>query len=567
MAQPLYRNGDEVFVFYRMDKRCERHRKYLAVLDPRHGSYRPRTGMAEGWVPARVTLDQDQAKRPDEVCIEYRWPHFYSKQGQATSGTSGWTEWFPSRYVCKAPENRLSRLQLVMPGSEPDLAIVAFRWGGRDEISFCSQWGETGTSSSDTFFESFIDRTVHRTLGTRYEVWYVYIEDHSDMAKIAESANLIFGPTHPARRAKKYCSMFFLYPTAFEESCVPTEQTGGDKGAGLVDQKSFFNMMKAVERAGLPAKFPHCSGLYEQLASKSWTYVLGVSPHLRIPPTVAVPRSIIEAEDGCKRAATLGMASLRDAKRQQAILRGEVVTENDITIEKCVLKLGYSWEALDVKFSEGQEGLERSIYELSQTIEISDELTGQPHDCNSLILQEYIPHDFELRVYAVEGKVEATIFTKFCSIKPNREFGDFKQLSNKEQAAKQWMSGDSAACEDGERQCLELTNHWLAWLRTQTLEVPPAIRFDYFVGRNASLPGKAMVWTLEICELGFSMLAHRELPQKVFDAILRSCMDQQSRPNDAEEPEKKRIRVEDAEPDKKPVEEAEPEKKPTEAGC
>lgn len=325
---------------------------------------------------------------------------------------------------------------------------------------------------------------------------------------------------------------------------MPTEQTGGDKGAGLVDQKSFFRMMKSVERAGLPAKFPHCSGLYEQLASKSWTYVLGLTPHLRVPPTVAVPRSLIEAEDGCKKAAALALASLQGAKRQQAILRGEAVPETGASIEKGVLKLGFSWEALDVKFFKGQEGLETALHDLTQTISISDELTGQPHDCESLILQEYIPHDFELRVYTVEGKVEATIFTKFCSIKDNNEFGEFKQLSTKEEASKQWMGGDSAACDDGERQCLELTNHWLAWLRTQTCEVIPAIRFDFFVGRTENQPGKATVWTLEICELGFSMLAHRDLPKKVFDAILRSCLGDRSVVADgSQEPEKKRPRV------------------------
>merc|ERR1711924_177980 len=148
------------------------------------------------------------------------------------------------------------------------------------------------------------------------------------------------------------------------------------------------------------------------------------------------------------------------------------------------------------------------------------------------------------RIYTVEGKVEASIFTKFCTIKPNREFGDFQQCFTKEQAAKQWMGGDSAACDDGERQCLELTNHWLAWLRTQACELPPPIRFDFFVGRVTDQPGKATVWTLEICELGFSMLAHRELPQKVFDAILRSCLDRDKSAlaDGSEEPDKKRLK-------------------------
>jgi hypothetical protein len=368
-------------------------------------------------------------------------------------------------------------------------------------------------------------------MGTNYEVWIVYIEDHSDMLKIADTAHLVLGANHPARRAKKTCAMYFLYPTAFEESCIPTEQTGGDGGAGLIDQKSFFQMMKAVERAGVPTRFPHCSGLYELLASKRWTYMLSLTPHLRVPPTVAVPRSLIEmegglskAEGGCATAASAAMAALLETKRQQAILRGEDASNVEIT--KGVAKLGFSWEALDVKFWKGQDGLQQSLFDLTQVIEISDEFTAQPHDLESLIVQEYMTHDYELRIYVVEGKVEGSIYTKFCSIKQNQEFGDFHQLFRKEEAAKQWMGNDMTACEDGERQCLQLTEHWLAWLRTQACDLPPAIRFDYFVGRGDQA-GKAVVWTLEICELGFSMLAHKELPQKVFDAMLRSCMDGQ----------------------------------------
>merc|ERR1719440_2623721 len=237
----LYAKGDEVFVFYRMDKRCEKTRKYLAVLDPRHGGYRPRMGMAEGWVLARVMQDHDPVKRPGEVCVEYSWPHFYNKQGQATSSSTGWTEWFPTRYVLKAPPATGPRRPMLRPDYQPELAIIAFRWGGRDQISHCSQWGETGTSASDTFFSCFLDRSVHPSLQQDYEVWIVYIEDHSDMMKVSQTAHLVFGANHPARRAKNWCAMYFLYPTAFEESCVPTAQTGGDNGAGLVDQKSFFS--------------------------------------------------------------------------------------------------------------------------------------------------------------------------------------------------------------------------------------------------------------------------------------------------------------------------------------
>lgn len=39
-----------------------------------------------------------------------------------------------------------------------------------------------------------------------------------------------------------------------------------------------------------------------------------------------------------------------------------------------------------------------------QAIEISDELTGQPHDLENLIVQEFVDHDLELRLYVVDGE-------------------------------------------------------------------------------------------------------------------------------------------------------------------
>lgn len=528
-----------MFVFYRMDKRCVQERKYVAALDPRHGAYRPRMGISEGWVPGRVSLDQEtNGQHCGEVSIQYIWPHFFTKHGRLTNNSKPYCEWYPPDQVRHAPDCSLpSDFPLVLPGSRPELAIIAFRWGGAAEISHCEQWGDTGSSISDTFFESFLDMAVCPQLGTDYEVWTVYIEDHSDMMKIADTAHLIFGASHPARRARRTCAMYFLYPTAFEEGCVPTMETGSDHGAALVDQKSFFRMMKSVERAGVPSRFPHCSGLYEQLASKRWTHELALTPHLRVPPTVAVPRMLIE--HNCSKAASRALEALHLVKSQQASLRGEAA-QGDTIISKGVAKLGYSWEALDVKFWQGDEGLAEMLSQLTQAIEISQEMTGQPHDCESLLVQEYIPHDFELRMYTVEGQITDCIYTKFCSIKTNQEFGDFKQLFSGSEVTSQWMHGDSAAMADADRQCRNLTAHWLAWARAQSCEIPPGLRFDYFVKRGPQ-PGRATVWTLEICELGFSMLNHKHLPAKVFEAMLRSCMSIDSA-CDADEPSWKRRR-------------------------
>eukprot|EP00933_Yihiella_yeosuensis_P039328 TRINITY_DN3329_c2_g1_i2.p1 TRINITY_DN3329_c2_g1~~TRINITY_DN3329_c2_g1_i2.p1 ORF type:complete len:551 (+),score=79.00 TRINITY_DN3329_c2_g1_i2:78-1655(+) len=511
-----------------MDTRCEPARKYIAVLDPRHGSYRPRMGLSEGWIPARVAADYDP-ERHHQVKVEYRWPHFYTMRGYCVSAKDEYgelyTESFKAEATTRIPDASevqyaIPGLQMLRPGWRPELAIIAFRWGGLNEVVGCSQWGETGSSVSELFFESFIDMSVIPKLGYNYEVWTVYIEGKSDLQKIADTAHLVFGEHHPIRRAKQVCGMYFLYPTGFEENCVPNLQTGEDSGAALVDQKTLFRTMQAMERCGIPTRFPHQSGLYELLASKRWTYYLATVPQFRVPPTVSVPRMLIEQDSA--NAAEWGLNALEGVKKLQAMMRSEQVLAGG-RIETGVAKLSFSWEALDVKmWKNGKQGLTDALYALTQVIEISKELTAQPHDCEGIIVQEYIPHDLELRIYIVDGKPEGLIFTKFCRVKANNEFGDFEQLFSQEEAAKQWMEGDQEALQDALTQCYAVSQLWLEWLKPQVCEMPPAIRFDYFVGRSS--PGKAYVWTLEICELGFSMLGHKNLPRKVFDAMLRSCV-------------------------------------------
>uniref|UniRef100_A0A7S4T0T8 Uncharacterized protein n=1 Tax=Alexandrium monilatum TaxID=311494 RepID=A0A7S4T0T8_9DINO len=515
------KKGDAVFVFYHMSKRCQPVRQYLAVLDPRHGSQRPRTGLSVGFVPARVA--EDVAEGAQEVSIEYTWPYFFTERGNTFKPASQEEPWVEnyrlgdvkqaSDFAAPGPPRGLSP-----PGSQPELGIIAFRWGGVNRVIAPAQWGHTGSSVSDLFVDSFLDTAVVPRLGNSFEVWTVYVEDSTDLVKLADTAHLVFGPHHPVRRAKHVCGMYFLYPTAFEENCIPNMETGEDSGAAMVDQKSFFRLMKAVERAGIPTRFPHTSGLYEQLASKSWTYVMSVVPHLRVPPTVALPRMLVE--QGCGLAAEHALSALQSVKAHQAKLRGEPEPQAPIT--KGVAKLGFSWEALDVKFWRGRDGLEESLSQLTRMIEISGEMTGQPHDNQSILVQEFCEHDLELRAYMVEGRLEAIIYTKFCRIKENNEFGDFAECFTAEEAASAWMGGDAAALADGERQCREVTDHWLQWIRAQSCEIPAAIRFDYFVGRAGK--GKATIWTLEICELGFSMLGEKDLPAKVFGAMLRQCL-------------------------------------------
>jgi len=510
-------DGEEVYVFYRAQQMSQSS-VYMAVIDPRHGSYRPRIGLTEGWVSACV-----KRREGDFYAVRFSWPHFYEERGRASDPDDPNGEfYFKIANVRPASEFPSPPLFFMPGGYRPKLSIISFRWGGTNQIVVPEQWGHTGSSCSSVFMDSFIESAVFPSVGRDYEVWSVFVEDSSDLVKIADTAHLIFGPQHPARRAEHVCAMYFIYPTSFEENCVPTAETGEDEGAAHVDQKSLFRMMKAVEKSGIPTQFPHSSGFYELLTSKRWTHMMTLTPHLRVPPTVALPRMLIEKDIG--EAASYAMKALREVKKQQAILRNEDVAKADQPIEKGVAKLGFSWEALDVKFWSGEDGLQTALHQLTQTIEISGHLTGQPHDCESLLIQEYCPHDIELRLYVVNGKVEGRIYTKFCKIKPNNEFGDFQQHFEPEPVARDWMDGDRAALDDGERQCREITDHWMAWVQAQVCDIPPGIRFDYFIGRSPE-KGKAVVWTLEICELGFSMLGEPDLPKKVFDAMFHHCMD------------------------------------------
>jgi len=508
--------GEEVYVFYRAEQLGS---TYMAVIDPRQGSYRPRTGLTQGWVCATA-----KKRSGDGMGVSFNWDHFYDERGRATDPEDDSLTWFKNEHIRAAASFNGPPLFFMPGGYRPKLSILTFRWGGKNQIVTPEQWGHTGSSCSNLFIESFIDSAVIPRVGLNYEVWSVFVEDASDLVKLADTAHLIFGPQHPARRAEHVCAMYFIYPTAFEENCVPTQETGEDEGAAHVDQKSLFRTMKAVEKAGIPTQFPHCSGFYELLTSKRWTYMMSLTPHLRVPPTVAVPRMMIEKD--VDEAARYALKALQTVKKQQAVLRNEDVTKASEPITKGVAKLGFSWEALDVKFFDmaTSDDLARMLYQLTQTIEISGSLVGQPHDCESLIVQEYCKHDIELRLYVVNGKVEGRIYTKFCKIKPNNEFGDFQQHFDPEPVAAAWMDGDRAALDDGERQCREITEHWMNWVQAQTCDIPPGIRFDYFIGRTPE-KGKAVVWTLEICELGFSMLGEPKLPDKVFAAMMHHCMD------------------------------------------
>ena len=69
-----------------------------------------------------------------------------------------------------------------------------------------------------------------------------------------------------------------------------------------------------------------------------------------------------------------------------------------------------------------------------------------------------------------------------------------------------------------ERRIGRLVDAWLVWLRCRNCDMPPALRIDCLVRRSGV--GRAEVHTLELTELGFSMLAWTDGPRLVFGALM-----------------------------------------------
>mmetsp|Transcript_22520 Transcript_22520/g.50905 ORF Transcript_22520/g.50905 Transcript_22520/m.50905 type:complete len:108 (-) Transcript_22520:543-866(-) len=77
--------------------------------------------------------------------------------------------------------------------------------------------------------------------------------------------------------------------------------------------------------------------------------------------------------------------------------------------------------------------------------------------------------------------------------------------------------------QDAERQVAELVARWLRWLTAMSSDSVPAIRMDFLVRRSGA--GRAEVHSLELTELGFSLLGWHGGPHIILDALLESCFD------------------------------------------
>ena len=102
----------------------------------------------------------------------------------------------------------------------------------------------------------------------------------------------------------------------------------------------------------------------------------------------------------------------------------------------------------------------KALTDYLHSYDIEGSLHVLPHKNPLIIVQEYIPHNVELRLYVVKGSLEKTMYTKMRE-KDGGTFGKFERRAEVDKTVKTWMKNDLEALADGEEQAKALIGQWL----------------------------------------------------------------------------------------------------------
>ena len=530
----MYRPGEKVECFFRTSGTPDRSFPTRGSHTP--GLVRPRVGVTDGWVTACVLSawppPNGGKDAPVHVCFTH--PFWSNRRGEVLepdeqAGAAAAAE----AAVAASPRaadmaRELGVDALFAPvdvrslddarGYVPMLSAVVVRWAGEPTRFNEAQWGAISASVSDTFIEHFTDSALYASLGPRYEVVSVFIQRADDLHRLQPAA--LAG----SLRGRHRCALYFLWPTLFQDG-APQQQMA------MVHAGGVFGAMRAFEAAGVPTRFPHPSQLYATLLSKEWQAAACLTPQLRVPPTTALNRALVAADPArAARTALAALAHVRAAAQEDAPMgggggggatNGGSGREAAAAPRLGVAKLGHAWEAVQVRVWSGEHELAGAL----------SSLCGQP-GCEAplVLVQDFVPHDCELRAYVVRGEVRHVVYTDFDvdNWHASQERGftkspDSFSMLGRAAAVAQWFDGDEAAMAHAEGLVTALVQRWGAWLRAVAAEPVPAIRIDFLARRVAS--GRAEVSTLELTEAGFSLLGWEGGPAAVAGALLDSCFD------------------------------------------
>lgn len=488
-----FRRGELVEVFYRMG--CD-DGGYFPVATASAGTLRPRFGRSDGWIAARVeedwpgsTLLDPPGSSSPRIRVRHVHPFWSNRRGERLDPTD------PRDMVVLLPLADVRRP--LGPAYTPALSLLVVRWGGESTPFNNEQWGAASSSVSGTYIDAVIDGTLHARLGRDYEVVSAFVESGADMRQLQASA------IAPMLTGRHVCALYFLWPVMAQDGC-DVEQSG------MVNQLEYFATVRAFEAAGVPTRFPHVSQLYESLLAKDWQPSLCLLSRLRVPIATAINRAAVVRSP--RRAASCVLDALAAARELRYAEGGEPECLRPLGGEarRGVVKLGFAWEAAHVRVFRGESQLAEALQGLIAT-------PGM--EAASLIVQDYVKNQLELRCFVVDGRVAHIIYSSFERLDPSGYPRDFVK-KERDAAISDWLDGDGAAMADAERKVNRLVSHWLTWLRCKSSEQTPAIRIDILLSRAG--PGRAEVHTLELTEMGFSMLAWPEGPRIVFNALVES---------------------------------------------
>ena len=494
------------------------------------GLVRPRVGVTDGWVTACVLSawppPNGGSDAPVHVC--YTHPFWSNRRGEVLEPDEQAGVAAAAEAAAAASPHAVDMAQELgidayfapvdvrslegARGYVPVLSAVVVRWAGEPTRFNEAQWGAISASVSDTFIEHFTDSALYASLGPRYEVVSVFIQRADDLHRLQPVA--LAGSLQGRHR----CALYFLWPTLFQD--------GTPQQMAMVHASGVFGAMRAFEAAGVPTRFPHPSQLYATLLSKEWQTAACMTPQLRVPPTTALNRALVAADPArAARTALAALAQVRAAMQADALMGGSPADgggcEAAAPPRLGVAKLGHAWEAVQVRVWSGEHELAGAL----------SSLLGQP-GCEAplVLVQDFVPHDCELRAFVVRGEVRHVVYTDFDvdNWHASQERGftkspdSFSMLSRADAVA-QWFEGDEAAMAHAEGQVAALVRRWGTWLRAVAAEPVPAIRIDFLARRVAS--GRAEVSTLELTEAGFSLLGWEGGPAALVGALLDSCFD------------------------------------------
>ena len=203
-----YPAGTEVEVFYRLERDGE---GYFPVDNYAARCLRPRFGMTDGWVKAKVLEawpppGQDAAGTA--VRVIHTHPLWADRYGQSLD---------PQRERDMAMRYPPCDVRpLPAPGAAPwvpTLSLLVVRWGGQETEFNVEQWGSASASTSSAYISAFVDSTIYKVLGPDYEVISIFVTSGHDLARLGPAA------VCPMMRGRHRAACYFLWPV-MHQACA-----------------------------------------------------------------------------------------------------------------------------------------------------------------------------------------------------------------------------------------------------------------------------------------------------------------------------------------------------------